>query len=85
MSAHNQTELNPVNVALGKSAQSAIDLTSIPFDEICTAVNLSTAAMHRRLSGSVPFLCVEVVQLANFLNMPVSDLVAGSFDQAVSA
>ncbi|MDV6275403.1 hypothetical protein R3Q06_18060 [Rhodococcus erythropolis] len=84
MSARNQTELNPVNVALGKSAQSAIDLTSIPFDEICTAVNLSTEAMRRRLSGSLPFLCIEVVQLANFLNMPVSDLIADSFDQAVT-
>lgn len=85
MSARNQTELNPVNVALGKSAQSVIALTSIPFDEICTAVNLSTEAMHRRLSGSVPFLCVEVVQLANFLDMPVSDLVADSFDAAVTS
>ncbi|MBT2268807.1 hypothetical protein [Rhodococcus erythropolis] len=85
MSAHNQAELNPVNVALGKSAQSTINLTSIPFDEICAAVNLSTAAMHRRLSGSVPFLCVEVVQLATFLDMPVSDLIADSFDAAVSS
>lgn len=78
-------ERNPVDVALGKSVGSAIALSSIPFDEICSAVSLSPKVMDRRLSGSTSFSSVEVVQLAIFLNMPVSDLIADSFEAAVTS
>jgi len=85
MSARNRIQADPVSVALGKSVESAIALSGIPFAEACSAVSLSPKRMRRRLSGGTPFLCVEIVQLATLFNVPVSGLLADSFDVAVSS
>ncbi len=51
---------------------------SISGRQLARHLDASPSAMHRRLSGVQPFDVAELAQVAEFLGLPLSDLVETS-------
>lgn len=67
--------MNSVNVLVASNLRAEIARQKVTQKELCQLLGVSRSALTRRLSGTVPIDVNELVVFADYLDVPVVELL----------